>query len=279
MLNDPWPCTLPHCTPAGVHYPLSRVNDFTAQYYKLWIENIYQVGNADPQIAANFVKHGDCRGISRFCLLGKRLEGFSCRNAGGHYLPASFFSAGTLWTVRVNDHVTYVAGKALRTAALLPVDHNSCANAITNREVDHIRDILCNPKVPLANGRTVGNRVGKDGNIKVVAQVIQHGKMARMFPSIRFINGSAFKDSTHANCSRFMSEIYDNIYADLANMNQMLNVLRSAINEGCLDKILFGSCIPFCDICPEIQNLENVPFTDEEKQKIYYDNAAKLFNL
>ena len=62
-------------------------------------------------------------------------------------------------------------------------------------------------------------------------------------------------------------------------MNQMLNVLRSAINEGCLDKILFGSCIPFCDICPEIQNLENVPFTDEEKQKIYYDNAAKLFNL
>jgi predicted TIM-barrel fold metal-dependent hydrolase len=104
-------------------------------------------------------------------------------------------------------------------------------------------------------------------------------KMARMFPGIRFINGSAFKDSTHANCSRFMSEIYDNIYADLANMNQMLNVLRSAINEGCLDKILFGSCIPFCDICPEIQNLENVPFTDEEKQKIYYDNAAKLFNL
>ena len=58
---------------------------------------------------------------------------------------------------------------------MLPVDHNSCANAIAHREIDHIRDILCNPKVSFTDGGTVGNRVGEDGNIKVVAQVIQYG--------------------------------------------------------------------------------------------------------
>lgn len=104
-------------------------------------------------------------------------------------------------------------------------------------------------------------------------------KMARMFPGIKFINGAALKDSTHANCSRFMSAVYDNIYIDTANMNQMLNVLRSAVNEGCIDKVVFGSCIPFCDICPEIQHIDGIPFTDEEKQKIYFDNAAKMFNF
>lgn len=104
-------------------------------------------------------------------------------------------------------------------------------------------------------------------------------KMARSFPSIQFINGSALKDSTHANCSRYMSSILDNIYIDIADMNQLLGVLRSAITESGIDKILFGSNIPSCDICPEIINLESTDLSDEEKRQIYYDNAAKLFRL
>lgn len=104
-------------------------------------------------------------------------------------------------------------------------------------------------------------------------------KMARQFPGIKFINGSALKDSTHANCSRYMSSILDNIYIDIADMNQLLGVLRSAIDEAGAGKILFGSNIPFCDICPEITNMESVGLTGEEKRQIYYDNAAALFQL
>lgn len=104
-------------------------------------------------------------------------------------------------------------------------------------------------------------------------------KMAEKFPDIAFINGSALKDSTHANCSRYISSIRDNIYIDIADMNQLLNVLRSAIDESGIDKILFGSNIPFCDICPEITNIERVGITEEEKGKIYYENAARLFHI
>lgn len=104
-------------------------------------------------------------------------------------------------------------------------------------------------------------------------------KIARMFPSITFINGSALKDSTHANCSRFLSSILDNVYIDIADMNQLLNVLRSTITECGAGKILFGSNIPFCDICPEIQNIEAVGITPEEKEKIYFENAAGIFKF
>lgn len=104
-------------------------------------------------------------------------------------------------------------------------------------------------------------------------------KMARKFPNINFINGSALKDSTHANCSRYMSSILDNIYIDIADMNQLLGVLPSAIAEAGIGKVLFGSNIPFCDICPEIINMEAIGLSDEEKQRIYRDNAARLFGL
>ena len=104
-------------------------------------------------------------------------------------------------------------------------------------------------------------------------------KIARMFPDVTFINGSALKDSTHANCSRFLSSILDNVYIDIADMNQLLNVLRSTITECGAGKILFGSNIPFCDICPEIQNIEAVGITPEEKEKIYFENAAGIFKF
>lgn len=104
-------------------------------------------------------------------------------------------------------------------------------------------------------------------------------KMAHKFPGIKFINGSALKDSTHANCSRFMSSLMNNIYIDIADMNQLLNVLTGALNEAGMDKVLFGSNIPFCDDCPEITNIEAIGLSDEEKEHIYFKNAAKLFRV
>lgn len=104
-------------------------------------------------------------------------------------------------------------------------------------------------------------------------------KMARKFPGISFINGSALKDSTHANCSRFMSSILDNIYVDVADMNQLLNVLTNVVDECGAEKILFGSNIPFCDICPEITNIEAIGLSEEVKQCIYFENASKLFKI
>lgn len=104
-------------------------------------------------------------------------------------------------------------------------------------------------------------------------------KMAMKFPGVKFINGSALKDSTHANCSRFMSSICDNIYIDIADMNQLLNVLLNALEEAGRDKILFGSNIPFCDRCPEIINIESIGLSQEDKDRIYFENAVELFKL
>lgn len=104
-------------------------------------------------------------------------------------------------------------------------------------------------------------------------------KLARMFPQIPFINASALKDSTHANCSRFMSSILDNVYMDTAEMNQLMNILPAAIREAGVEKLLFGSNIPFCEQCPEIDNIESIGLSAEQKQMIYYQNAAKLFRF
>jgi hypothetical protein len=45
------------------------------------------------------------------------------------------------------------------------------------------------------------------------------------------------------------------------------------------DKILYASAHPFVDFRIALKNYEKLPFNPDVKQKIMYDNAAKLLGL
>jgi len=104
-------------------------------------------------------------------------------------------------------------------------------------------------------------------------------KLAEQFPQISFINGSSMKDTTHSNCSRYLSASVKNVYMDVANIHQLMHPVEWAIRDSGVDKILFGTNIPFCEFSSEIRMIEAADITAEDREMIYWKNAARIFQL
>ena len=104
-------------------------------------------------------------------------------------------------------------------------------------------------------------------------------KVAEQFPTITFINASAMKDTTHSNCSRYLSASLPNVVMDLANVHPLMTPVEWAIRDSGADKILFGSDIPYCNFCAEKYMVEHADITPEDREKIFWGNAARIFRL
>ena len=105
-------------------------------------------------------------------------------------------------------------------------------------------------------------------------------KMAEMFPSITFINASSMKDTTHSNCSRYLSASVPNVYMDIANIHQLMHPVEWAIRDSGVEKILFGSNIPlYSGCCIEKEMVEHADITDKDRELIYFGNAVKALHL
>jgi predicted TIM-barrel fold metal-dependent hydrolase len=104
-------------------------------------------------------------------------------------------------------------------------------------------------------------------------------KVAEMFPELTFINASAMKDTTHSNNSRYISASLPNVYIDMANMHQLMTPVEWALRDVGADKLLFGSNIPYCDHVYETDIIEAAAISEDEKRKIYYENASRVFGL
>lgn len=104
-------------------------------------------------------------------------------------------------------------------------------------------------------------------------------KVAEQFPGITFINASAMKDTTHSNCSRYLAASLPNVYLDIANIHPLMTPVEWAIRDCGAEKLLFGSDIPFCEFSAEQAMVEAAEITDEQKENIYWSNAARIFGL
>lgn len=104
-------------------------------------------------------------------------------------------------------------------------------------------------------------------------------KVAERFPTITFINASAMKDTTHSNCSRYVSASLPNVVMDLANVHPLMAPVEWAVRDAGADKVLFGTDIPFCGFCTEKYMVEQADITPEEREQIFWGNAARIFKL
>lgn len=104
-------------------------------------------------------------------------------------------------------------------------------------------------------------------------------KVAEKFPDILFINASSMQDTTHSNCSRYLSASLDNVYLDVANIHPLMAPVEWAVRDCGEDKIVFGTDIPFCNYCTEKRMIDTADITPEQRKKIYWENAARIFRL
>jgi len=72
-----------------------------------------------------------------------------------------------------------------------------------------------------------------------------------------------------------------NVYIDLSEyeFSPMAEAYVDAANTMIGDKILYASAHPFVDFRVALKNYEKLPFKPDVRQKIMYDNAARLLGL
>lgn len=104
-------------------------------------------------------------------------------------------------------------------------------------------------------------------------------KAAERFPSISFISASSMKDTTHSNCSRYLAASLPNVYLDIANIHPLMTPVEWAIRDCGVEKVVFGSNIPFCEFSAEQAMVEAADITPRQKEQIYWSNAARIFGL
>jgi predicted TIM-barrel fold metal-dependent hydrolase len=95
--------------------------------------------------------------------------------------------------------------------------------------------------------------------------------------------GFPFLDETKA-----LMYVYPQVYADVSAIDWLVpkeefyNYLKSLVNAGFDNRIMYGSDqMIWEDVIPlTIKNIEEAPFlSDSQKDKIFYKNAAKFFNI
>ncbi|MDE5764644.1 MAG: amidohydrolase family protein [Ruminococcus sp.] len=116
------------------------------------------------------------------------------------------------------------------------------------------------------------------GKGEILAVPRSFANIAEKFPDLKIV-------VAHLGGMKLFDEVEDciagkfgNIYLDtgiLADFIEPEQLIRIIQKHGA-EKILFGSDAPWDNPLKEIQMINNLPLTDDERRKIFYQNAEKL---
>ena len=104
--------------------------------------------------------------------------------------------------------------------------------------------------------------------------------IAKRYPNTTFV-GAHICDGTQLEGHIKLLKENENYYVDLSGGGIYRHgVLRHVIDECGDNRILFGSDYPICNIAMYINGVsKDFLITEEEKQKVLYDNAKKLLGI
>lgn len=131
-------------------------------------------------------------------------------------------------------------------------------------------------------------RAAKYKNAIVMIHTFQHSvletpfqllRIAERFPEITFIDGHPMMTGPHLSASIDLAQRCTNVYFDICLTHHHEWPIERAVKEIGADRLLFGSDIPYYTKCMEKVIVENALISAEDKEKILYKNAAKLFSL
>ncbi len=106
-------------------------------------------------------------------------------------------------------------------------------------------------------------------------------KIHKAFPKLKIIAAHLGGMYRWNDVERLLAGISENIYFDTAFIAGEIgeNLLMRIISKHGADRILLGSDCPWDDPSHEIEMIENLPISSEDKDKIFYKNAKQLLGI
>lgn len=107
----------------------------------------------------------------------------------------------------------------------------------------------------------------------------QLNELIKMYPQIPFIIGHSGNVLGGFEISAAIVKKYDNAFLDSTFSRNYFGLMKWMIKQVSAEKILFGSDIPFLNGAAQIGKLYEDGISDNDRRKIFYDNAAKLLKI
>jgi predicted TIM-barrel fold metal-dependent hydrolase len=104
-------------------------------------------------------------------------------------------------------------------------------------------------------------------------------KIARDYPEARIILGHSGGEYDGILEAIKLAKDIPNVYLDTASSRLYPGIVKMIVNEAGVEKVLYGSDIPFLSPIPQIGKIIYADLEEHEKRKILGLNAAKLFNI
>jgi len=104
-------------------------------------------------------------------------------------------------------------------------------------------------------------------------------RLAETFSEITFIAGHPAIDIADLAHILWLCKKFDNIYLDTCIWHVHNFPYRNAVKAIGAERIVFGDDIPYIDISYDLIHVKLAEISDEEKEKILWQNAAKLFDI
>ena len=102
-------------------------------------------------------------------------------------------------------------------------------------------------------------------------------KAARDFPGIPFIMGHFGLADLSWECFP-AADLSENVYVD-TTANPLVRVMREWLDEFGAHRMLWGSDFPFYDVKYELQKLDALNLSEEERVLVSHQNAIRIFGL
>ena len=107
----------------------------------------------------------------------------------------------------------------------------------------------------------------------------QIDELAKLYPEIPFIIGHSGNVIGGFEIAVEIAKKYDNVFLDSTFSRNYFGLMKWMIKKVGAEKILFGSDMPFLNGAAQIGKLYEAGITDNDRQKIFHDNAAKLLQI
>ena len=104
-------------------------------------------------------------------------------------------------------------------------------------------------------------------------------ELIKLFPEIPFIIGHSGNVIGGFEIAAEIVGKFDNAFLDSTFSRNYLGMMKWMIKKVSADKILFGTDIPYLNGAAQIGKLYEADIDDNERQKIFHDNAAMLLKL
>jgi len=133
-----------------------------------------------------------------------------------------------------------------------------------------ILDLIKNNPKPVLFHTDESDKYSKPGQME---------ELIKSYPEIKFIIGHSGNVIGGFEIAVEIAKKYDNAFLDSTYSRNYFGQMKWMINKVGAEKILFGSDMPFLNGAIQIGKLYESGITDNDRQKIFHDNAVRLLNL